>query len=34
MDPIPETGEHSRQILSELGYSDKDIEELEQSGVI
>ena len=34
MDPIPETGEHSRQILSELGYSDKDVEELEQSGVI
>lgn len=34
MDPIPESGEHSREILTELGYSNEDIEELEKSRVI
>lgn len=30
----PEVGEHSRQILIEMGYSDTDIESLRQAGVI
>ena len=34
MDPIPESGEHSREILTELGYSNEDIEELEKLRVI
>ena len=34
MDPIPESGEHSREILTELGYTNEDIEELEKSRVI
>ena len=34
MDPIPESGEHSREILTELGYSNEDIDELEKSRVI
>ncbi|MBA4739649.1 MAG: CoA transferase [Burkholderiales bacterium] len=34
MDPIPDPGEHSKRILSELGYSDEDIKELESSRVI
>jgi itaconate CoA-transferase len=34
MDPIPESGEHSREILTELGYSKQDIEELEKLRVI
>jgi itaconate CoA-transferase len=34
MDPIPESGEHSREILTELGYSKEDIEELEKLRVI
>ena len=34
MDPIPESGEHSKEILTELGYSNEDIEELEKSRVI
>nr|WP_297401916.1 CaiB/BaiF CoA-transferase family protein [uncultured Marinobacter sp.] len=32
--PVPAVGEHSRSILSELGYSGEQIEQLEQRGVI
>ncbi|MXY04273.1 MAG: CoA transferase [Gammaproteobacteria bacterium] len=32
--PAPMQGEHSREILSELGYSDEDIDGLQTSGVI
>jgi itaconate CoA-transferase len=34
MDPIPALGEHSRAILSELGYSEREVEALGASGVI
>lgn len=32
--PAPMQGEHSREILSELGYSDEDIDGLQSAGVI
>jgi itaconate CoA-transferase len=34
MDAIPELGEHSRAILAELGYSERDVSALAASGVI
>ena len=34
MDPIPALGEHSRAILAELGYSEREIEALAESGVL
>ena len=32
--PAPLLGQHNRELLSELGLSDKDIDELEAKGVI
>jgi formyl-CoA transferase len=32
--PAPELGEHSKEILAELGYSDEDIASMESQGVI
>jgi len=34
MDPIPGLGEHNETILTELGYSNSDIDELKATGVI
>ena len=34
MDAIPALGEHSRKVLSELGYSEREVEALAASGVI
>jgi itaconate CoA-transferase len=34
MDPIPSLGEHNETILTELGYSDGDIDELKAGGAI
>ncbi len=34
MDPVPALGEHSSQLLAELGYADGDIERLREQGVI
>ncbi len=34
MDAVPALGEHSRAILSELGYSEREVETLAASGVI
>ena len=32
--PAPELGQHSGEILEELGYSDEDIARLKESGVV
>jgi crotonobetainyl-CoA:carnitine CoA-transferase CaiB-like acyl-CoA transferase len=32
--PAPLLGQHNHEVLSELGLSDKDIDELESQGVI
>ena len=32
--PAPDLGEHSKEILAELGYSDADIAGMESQGVI
>jgi crotonobetainyl-CoA:carnitine CoA-transferase CaiB-like acyl-CoA transferase len=34
MGPIPEVGEHSAVILSELGYATEDVERLKEQGTI
>ena len=34
MGPVPDVGEHTRAILSELGYSDPQIEVLERANVV
>jgi itaconate CoA-transferase len=34
IDPVPALGEHTERILSELGYSSKDISALRQAGVV
>ena len=34
MDPIPALGQHTRQILAELGYGDEDVARLEAEGAV
>jgi len=34
MDPVPDVGEHSADLLAELGHDEQDIEQLRSSGVI
>jgi crotonobetainyl-CoA:carnitine CoA-transferase CaiB-like acyl-CoA transferase len=32
--PAPELGEHTREILKEFGFEEKEISELEEKGII
>jgi len=34
MDPVPAIGEHTRAVLSELGYSEREIEDLGAAGAV
>jgi itaconate CoA-transferase len=34
MDPVPAIGEHTRAVLSELGYSEREIEDLGVAGAV